>query len=380
MARKSNSVGIVKAKSFKLGELKLESGKKLQNVKIAYETYGKLNRNKSNAILICHALSGDAHAAGKHRKTDKKKGWYDVAIGPGKTFDTRKYFFICSNVLGGCKGTTGPSSKVHGKGEQYGTEFPRITIKDMVCAQKKLIEHLEIRKLFCVTGGSMGGMQALQWAIDYPDSVHCAIPIACGAKQHPFALAFNDIGRSIITSDPEWNEGKYGKKQPKSGLSIARQLGHITYLSAEAFDRKFGRKRTKRKKQRSQFGAEYEVQSYLDYKGKRFVRRFDANSYLYLTDAIDNFDLTEGGKKKLSDAFAKCKSKFLLISFSSDWLYTPKHVEDVFKALAEAGVPAIYKNLDLPYGHDSFLVYNNTLGNLLLGFLEQEEKCINSSS
>jgi len=374
VAIKQSSVGIVKTQYADIGELKLESGDILPNVRLAYETYGKLNRDKSNAVLVFHALTGDAHAAGKHRKTSRKSGWYDLAIGPKKTFDTNKLFVICINVLGGCRGTTGPSSINPKTKRQYGLDFPEISIRDIVRTQKKLITQLGIKKLFCITGGSMGGMLAIQWLSDYPDSANCAIAIACTAREHPFALAFNDIGRKAIMNDLDWQKGNYyGKGVPKKGLSLARQIGHVTYLSPDTFERKFGRERRKRQKG-AKFGAEFEVQKYLNYQGKLFVKRFDANSYLYLTGAVDNFDLTEGGKKQLPRVFAGIKAKFLLVSFTSDWLYPPQQVEEIYTGLAEAGVPVVYRKIDLPYGHDAFLVYNNTLGNAMIDFLDGESK------
>ncbi len=370
MTDTKKSVGVVKTKHFRFRELQLDCGKKLRDVQIAYETYGRLNREKSNAILICHALSGDAHAAGKHRKNSRRKGWYDVAVGPGKTFDTRKNFIICANVIGGCKGSTGPSSTNPKTGKPYGLTFPQITVSDIIRAQKKLLEHLGVKKLFAVTGGSLGGMQALQWTIDYPDSVERAIVIAAPAKQYPLGIAFHEIGRRAILNDPKFRNGQYyGLGQPKNGLSLARQVAHITYLSQQALERKFGRKRKKSKKQ---FGTEFEVQSYLDYQGKQFVKRFDANSYLYITNAIDQFDLTAGGRKKLKDVLKTAKAKFLLISFTTDWLYPPSQVREVYEGLAEAGVQSLYRELDIPYGHDSFLVYNNTLGNELLKFINEK--------
>ncbi len=374
MEKRQGSVGVVQAKKFDFDSLSLESGEVISPVRIAYETYGRLNKDRSNAILICHALSGDAHAAGKHRKNSRKKGWYDIAIGPKKTFDTNKYFVICSNVLGGCKGSTGPSSIDPKTAKPYGTEFPLITISDIVSAQKKLVEHLGIKKLFAVVGGSMGGMQALQWSINYPDSVGSVIAVATCAKQYPMGIAFNEVGRRAIMDDPDWQGGNYyGKTPPRNGLSTARKIAHITYLSQETLQRKFGRDR-KNSKKNGKFGAKYQVESYLDYQGESFVRRFDANSYLYITRAIDDFDLTEGGKKTLAEAFKDVKARFLLVSFTSDWLYPPNHVQEIFHGLAEEGVRATYKELNLPYGHDGFLVYNNTLGNVLLDFLESNNR------
>lgn len=374
MARQDGSLGVVRTKYFTFDELRLDCGQTVKPVKLAYETYGKLNKDKTNAILICHALSGDAHAGGKHRRNSRKKGWYDIAVGPGKTFDTTKYFLICSNVIGGCGGSTGPSSINPETGKPYGLDFPLVTVADMVRAQKKLVEHVGVEKLFCVTGGSMGGMQALAWAVDYPESVHLSIPIATSARQYAMGIALHAAGRQAILNDPAFNGGDYyGTGQPKKGLSLARKVGHITYLSSEAFERRFGRARRKGKSDGG-FGVEFEVQGYLDYQGSSFVRRFDANSYLYLTHAIDQFDLTLGGRRRLSDVFGGVESKFLLASFSSDWLYPPAQVEEVYAALAEAGVPSVYRKLDLPYGHDSFLVYNNTLGNILTDYLEAEAR------
>ncbi len=368
---KENSVGVVKTKYFGFEKLVLESGAVLSPVKIAYETYGSLNKEKSNAILICHALSGDSHAAGKHRKNSKKKGWYDIAVGPGKTFDTKKYFIICSNVIGGCRGSTGPASVNPKTGKQYALDFPIISTKDIVKGQKKLIEHLGIEKLFCVTGGSWGGMQALEWIVNFPHAVNSAIIIAAPLKQYPMNLILNDLARKAILNDPEWNKGNYyGKGQPKKGLSLARQIGHVTYVSQENLLRKFDRQK-KNNAKKVKFGIDFEVQSYFDYQGKSFVRRFDANSYLYITNAIDNFDITEGGKKQPREIFHGIRPKVLLVSFTSDWLYPPQQVEEIYSGLAEAGVPSVYKKLDLPYGHDSFLIYNNTLGNAIDDFLKK---------
>jgi len=374
MARQGESVGVVDTKEYEFGELRLDNGETLSPVTVAYETYGKLNEDKSNAILVCPPLTGDAHAAGRHHKNQRKKGWYDIAVGPKKTFDTDKYFVISTNVIGGCRGSTGPSSINPDTGQPYGLDFPYITVSDMVRAQKKLIDHLGIKKLFAVTGGSLGGMQAIQWTIDYPETVKLAIPVATAAKQYPMAIALHEAGRQAIKRDPNWNKGDYyGEEHPEDGLAVARQIGHISYLSQETFQRKFDRDR-KDKPPAEKFGIEFEVQSYLDYQGRSFVDRFDANSYLYITHATDQFDLTEGGQKRLKDVFQDVKARFLLVSFTSDRLYPPWQVRELFQGLAEAGVSARYEELDLPYGHDAFLVYNNTLGNTLLDFLEEHEK------
>ncbi len=372
--KKDASAGIVKTKYFDFDKLALDSGETLRPVRLAYETYGRLNADRSNAILVCHALSGDAHAAGKHAAHSRKTGWYDIAIGPGKTFDTNKYFVICSNVIGGCKGSTGPSSTNPRTGKPYGLSFPLVTMGDMAKAQKKLVEHLGIRKLFCVAGGSMGGMQVLEWLLRFPESVHSAMVLECTAKQYPMAMSFHHVGRESILKDPNWQGGNYyGKAIPKQGLSVARQVSHVTYLSHDTFSRKFGRKRKDAHGNGRKFGVRYEVQSYLDYNGKSFVKRFDANSYLYITQAIDDFDLTAGGTKDLADVFIGVKAKVLLVSVTSDWLYPPEQVEELYAGMAEAGVPVVYRKVDVPYGHDAFLIYNNTLGNAMVDFLKKVE-------
>lgn len=380
LEKQGNSVGFVKTEYFDAGDLALECGEKLRNVRIAYETYGTLNPQKTNAVFVFHALTGDSHAAGMHKRNGRKPGWYDLAIGPGKTFDTRKYFVICANVLGGCKGTTGPSSINPRTKKPYGSDFPLISIRDMVAAHKKLVDHLGVKRLFCIVGGSMGGMEVLQWAVDFPDSFDTAIVLAATAKQYPMGVAFHDMGRKMILADPHWKQGDYySAGAPRKGLSLARQVSHITYLSHDTLERKFGRNKKERHGSRPpKFGTEFEIQSYFNYQGQKFVRRFDANSYLYITNAVDHFDLTSGGEKELCDVFSGLasqpgkKPKFLLVSFTSDWLYPPAHVEELYAGLAEAGVPCVYKKLDLPYGHDAFLVYNNTLGNAMVGFLARE--------
>ena len=274
-------------------ELALESGEKLGPLTLAYETYGSLNADRTNAILVFHALSGDAHAAGYH-EGDDSPGWWDGMIGPGKAFDTDKYFVICSNVIGGCKGSTGPSSENPQTGRPYGLDFPIITIKDMVNAQKKLIDSLGIDKLLSVAGGSMGGMQALQWAVSYPSRLLSAIPIATTARHSPQQIAFNEVGRQAIMADPNWNNGDYyGGTPPTRGLSVARMVGHITYMSDASMGEKFGR-RFKDRLENEKFEPDFEVEGYLQYRGDNFVKRFDANSYLYITKALDYFDLHNG--------------------------------------------------------------------------------------
>lgn len=376
-----DSVGIVKTKYFRFAEppdeLVLSSGERLGPITIAYETYGKLNRTATNAILIFHALSGDAHAAGYHSPGDSKPGWWDIMIGPGKPFDTNKYFVICSNVIGGCKGSTGPSSINPATGKPYGVSFPSITILDMIKPQKKLIEYLGIRKLLSVGGGSMGGMQALQWIVTYPEATHSAILIATSPTHTAQAIAFNSVGRYAIITDPNWNGGNYyGKKNPDIGLSLARMIGHITYLSEESMHQKFGRKTVKQKNQNEfDFVREFEVESYLQYKGESFIKRFDANSYLYITKAIDCFNI-QNGKKNLAEALKEVKAKCLVISFTSDWLYPKEQSLKIVKALKINGVDTTYCNLESNYGHDAFLIDDPKLKKVIAGFLNSLDESI----
>lgn len=370
----SSSVGIVKTKFFKFAEKKdehiLSSGTKLGPITIAYETYGELNNKKSNAILIFHALSGDAHAAGYNTPEDAKPGWWDIMIGPGKPFDTSKYFVICTNVIGGCKGSTGPYSINPRTGKPYGLTFPVVTIKDMIIPQKKLLDYLGIEKLFCIAGGSMGGMQVLQWLVCYPDAVAGAMLIATSPIHTAQAIAFNSVGRYAIISDPNWNNGNYydGEK-PKIGLSIARMIGHITYLSEESMHKKFGRESAKvRNSSTINFIKEFEVESYLHYQGESFIKRFDANSYLYISKAIDNFDITEG-YDNLAEPLQNIRAKCFVLSFTSDWLYPKEQSMKIVKALKINGIETVYTNFESEYGHDSFLLEDERLKKLLSGFL-----------
>jgi len=373
MVKQEGSVGIVELKYYEFDELILESGEKLAPVRIAYETYGKLNKRKNNAILICHALSGDSHAAGKYSESDEKAGWWDDVIGPGKAFDTNKYFVICSNVIGGCKGSTGPSSINPKTGVPYGINFPVITLSDVVNAQKKLIDYLKIKKLFAVAGGSMGAMQSLLWTVLYPEMVEKAIVIASTAKSSPQQIAFNEVGRRAIMSDPKWNNGNYyGKKIPKDGLSIARMIGHITYLSDESMRNKFGRILSdKQYKYKISDSPEFQVESYLRYKGDSFVKRFDANSYIYITKAIDYFDLTKNGKISLIDAFKNVKAKFLIVAISSDWLYPPEQSKEIVMALTANNIDVKYVEINSSYGHDAFLVETAQLNYVIKNFLSK---------
>lgn len=365
---KKKSVGIVKTHYYSPSDkLILEGGEKLTDISIAYETYGKLNKEKSNAIMVCHALSGDAHAAGWH-EGDRKPGWWEIIIGPGKCLDTEKYFIISSNVLGGCKGTTGPSSLNNETGKPYCLDFPIITIKDMVNVQKKLVDHLDIKQLFAVIGGSMGGMQVLQWCVSYPEMVRMAVPIATSAYSSPQQIAFNEVGRRAIISDTSWNYGNYYNfKLPDDGLALARMIAHITYLSNESMYQKFGRRLQDKDEYSFDFSTDFQVESYLHYQGSSFTRRFDANTYLYITKAIDYFDLTENGS--LTDAFKNIKTKLLIISVDSDWLYPPSQSKEILMALSANDVDVSYCEIKSNYGHDAFLIEGGQLNYIIGNFL-----------
>jgi homoserine O-acetyltransferase len=350
--------------------LELACGKSLGPIDVAYETYGQLNEKADNAVLICHALSGNAHVAGKNSPDDKKRGWWDSMVGPGKWIDTNKYFIICSNFLGGCSGTTGPSSINPATGRPYGLDFPIITIADMVKVQKLLLDKLGIKQLLAVVGGSIGGMQVLQWTIDYPEFVRAAIPIATTSHLGAQSIAFDAVGRNAILADGKFANGQYHNGPgPNQGLSIARMIGHITYLSEEGMRNKFGRQLRNAQEYSYDLGSEFAVETYLDYQGASFVERFDANSYLYITKAADYFDLdlTYGG---LERAFAKTQSRFLVVSFSSDWLFTPVQSEEIVNALVANRKDASYVSIESSYGHDAFLLENDTLGRLICCFLQ----------
>jgi len=349
-------------------EFTLESGEKIGPITLAYETYGTLNKKKSNAILVLHALSGDAHAAGIS-KSDGTVGWWDNLIGPGKGIDTDKYFVICSNVLGGCKGSTGPSSINPQTSKPYGIAFPIITIGDMVNAQRHLIDYLGIKKLLAVVGGSMGGMQVLQWMVSYPERILAAIPIATTLKHTPQQIAFNEVGRQAIMADPNWRIGDYyGGPKPVKGLAVARMIGHITYMSDVSMEKKFGR-RLRADKEPYKFSADFEVEGYLRYRGDNFVKRFDANSYLYITKAVDYFDLLNG--KCLKDIFRGLKARVLVIAFKSDWLYPPYQSLEIVKACKLAGVEAAYCEINSTYGHDAFLLEIEEEAHLIKHFLNK---------
>lgn len=370
-----DSVGLVQTQYYSFAhppeEMVLESGEKLGPITLAYETYGKLNAKKDNAVLILHALSGDAHAAGYHSPEDRKVGWWDFMIGPGKPIDTNKYFVLCSNVIGGCKGSTGPSSINPKTGKPYGLDFPLVTVGDWVKAQARLIDHLGIKKLLTVVGGSSGGMQALEWAIRFPDMVKTAIPIATTAKLSAQGIAFNEVSRRAIMSDPKWRGGNYYETgdAPNAGLALARMIAHITYLSEESLHRKFGRKLKDREKYGYNFSTEFQVESYLHYQGDAFIRRFDANSYLYITKAIDYFDLTKGGQIPLDQAFKPVKAKFLVLSFSSDWLYPSRDSKEIVRSLKKNNLEVTYCEIQTDFGHDSFLIRNPVMEEMIANFL-----------
>jgi len=369
---KEKSLGIVETKYVTFAEpsneLELENGEKFGPITVAFEAYGKPNSEKTNAVLITHAFSGDAHAAGYH-KGDDKPGWWDSMIGPGKAFDTDKYYVICSNVLGGCSGTTGPSSINTQTGKPYGLDFPLISINDMVKVQSKLIEHLNIEKLLTVVGGSMGGMQALSWLIKYPDKIKSAIIIASAIKHSPQQIAFDEVGRVSIISDSAWNDGKYyGKEHPVSGLALARMVGHITYMSDKSMMEKFGR-RIRNVKERHKFNTGFEIENYLHYRGSNFVERFDANSYLYITKAIDCYDASEG--KNLSEALYGATAKVMVLAFKSDWLYPTYQSREIVKSCKVAGIDTTFCEIDSTYGHDAFLLEIEEETHLVKHFLEK---------
>jgi homoserine O-acetyltransferase len=360
---------IVETCSVRFDNLSLDCGAILAPVDVAYETYGELNESRSNAILVLHAFTGDAHAAGISHEGGKP-GWWDNMIGPGKAFDTNKYFVICSNVLGGCRGTTGPASVNPETGCPFAMSFPVITIGDMVRLQAKLIDHLGIRRLLAVAGGSMGGMQVLEWAVSYPDRVLAAIPIASTSRHSAQQIAFNEVGRQAIMADPDWCDGNYyGHKPPARGLSVARMVGHITYMSDDSMHEKFGRRfRVEPGDPRPDFSGVFEVESYLRYRGSQFVDRFDANSYLYITKAMDLFDLANG-YGSLGAALERARARFLAISFTSDWLYPTYQSLDIVKALRGRNRDVAFCELPSNYGHDAFLVDIAEQTELIRGFL-----------
>lgn len=368
-ADEPGEVGLVLTEDFTSTEpLTFENGQSLPGFTLRYETYGRLNPARDNAILICHALSGDHHCAGINSYTDRKLGWWNNMIGPGKPIDTEKYFVICSNCIGGCQGSSGPSSINPATGKPYALDFPIVSISDFVQAQARLVDHLGIDTLYSVIGGSMGGMQALQWGISFPDRVRKLIPMACTARQSAQAIAFNEVGRLAIMQDPAWKGGDYSADHgPDVGLAVARMMAHITYLSDEGMDQKFGRRRRKNEA-RSLFDVEFEVESYLRYQGRSFVNRFDANSYLYLTKALDRFDLY-GESGDLEDSLETINARTLVIGFTTDWLFPPSQNRAIVHALLRSGREATYAEIASTLGHDSFLVKSDRLYSLVRTFL-----------
>jgi homoserine O-acetyltransferase len=337
--------------------LKLDCGKEISNFPLAYETYGNLNEKKDNAILIFHALTGDQYASGINPIT-KKEGWWNYAVGPGKSFDTDKFFVICANVIGGCMGSYGPGTIDPLTNKPIGTNFPVITINDMVNAQYNLLDYFKIEKLFAVAGGSMGGMQVLQFVSNFPNKARVALPIACTASHSAQNIAFNELGRQAIMSDSNWKEGLYDEKSsnPDKGLAVARMAAHITYLSKQGLQEKFGRNLQERSDLKFGFDADFQIESYLRYQGSVFVDRFDANSYLYITRAMDYFDLTKQFNGNLSKAFKDTKTKFFIISFTSDWLYPTSENKDIVIALNAIGADVGFVEIKTDKGHDSFLL------------------------
>ncbi|HXT80042.1 MAG TPA: homoserine O-acetyltransferase [Acetobacteraceae bacterium] len=354
--------------------LTLECGVTLPGHTVAYRTYGTLNAARTNAVLICHALTGDQYAAEIHPITGKD-GWWDAVVGPGRPVDTNRFFVICANVLGGCMGSTGPRSRRDGTGALWGTDFPPITIRDMVRAQKQLIDHLGIARLFAVLGGSMGGMQVLQWAAQYPDAVFAALPIACAAYHSAQNIAFHEVGRQAIFADPDWQNGRYWQsgRIPARGLAVARMCAHITYLSEEALTRKFGRRLQNAPKDSTEaislFGEMFEVESYLQHQGSTFVQRFDANSYLTITRAMDYFDLAADYGGDLANAFRGTRTRFLLASFTSDWLFPTAESRSIARALNRAGANVSFVEFPTDKGHDAFLLDEPDFHRAMAGFL-----------
>ncbi len=384
MAKVSSSpLGVVETQYFSFGgpgdELLLQSGQRFGPVTVAYQTYGRLNSRQDNAILICHALTGDAHVAGISAE-DGRLGWWEVLVGPGLPLDPTRHFLICANVLGGCKGSTGPASLNPLTGQPYALSFPVITVEDMVRVQKRLLDYLGVKRLLSVIGGSMGGMQALSWSVLFPEMVASAIPIATTARLTAQGIAWDEIGRKAIMADANWDGGNYyqpGHPRPEAGLAVARMVGHLTYLSDESMTAKFGRKLRRKTDYSYSFGIDFEVESYLAHQGKIFNNRFDANSYLYITRAMDYFDLT-GGSGDLAATFGKTQAQFLFISFSSDWLYHPYQSEEMVTALREAGRSEAveYFAATSPYGHDAFLLEAAQQAPVITAFLQRVQSKI----
>lgn len=371
------SVGIVAKRFFTFAappnELVLENGTRLGPVTLAYETYGTLAPDRRNAVLVLHALSGDSHVAGTYSADDEKPGWWDCMVGPGKGIDTDIYFVVCINIIGSCLGSTGPCTINPRTLEPYGLDFPVVTIGDMVAAQKALIDHLGIERLLCVVGGSVGGMQVLEWSVRYPQMVAAAIPLATTMKHSALAIAFNEVARQAIMADPNWNHGNYYRgEKPALGLAVARMIGHITYLSDESMRLKFGRRLQDKGDFSFNFDADFQVESYLRYQGRKFVERFDANAFLYITKAADYYDLEKHyGEGSAVKAFSNTLARFLVISFTSDWLYPTYQSREIVKALKKNGCDVSFCEIEADWGHDAFLIPSERLTALIRGFLER---------
>ncbi len=371
-----NSVGLVEKKYFTFARppapLQLESGASLGPITLAYETYGELSPEKDNAVLILHAFSGDSHVAGVYSDGDAKPGWWDFMVGPQKGIDTEKYFVICINILGSCMGSTGPCSVNPATGQPYALDFPMVTIGDMVVAQNALIQALGIERLRGVVGGSVGGMQALEWSIRYPQKVASAVLLATTTKHSALAIAFNEVARQSIMADPHWNNGNYyhTDHKPDLGLALARMIGHITYLSDESMRLKFGRKLQDKADFSFNFETEFQVESYLHYQGAKFVERFDANSFLYITKAADYYDLERqyGGGSAVK-AFSGSAARFLVVSFTSDWLYPTYQSRTMVQAMKKNGLDVSFCEIEAQWGHDAFLLPNQRLSDMIKGFL-----------
>ena len=368
----TDSVGIVKPqKAIFDSPLQLDCGKELKKIELVYETYGSLNERKDNAVLICHALSGDHHAAGFNSPEDKKPGWWDVCIGPGKPFDTNKFFIVCPNNIGGCKGSSGPNTVNPETGKLYGPSFPIVTVEDWVNTQNLLGDSLGIKKWACIIGGSLGGMQALQWTISFPEKVQNIISVAAASKLSAQNIAFNEVARQSIINDPDFRDGYYYEYGviPKIGLSIARMLGHITYLSDDSMRQKFGRD-LKEGKLNFSYDVDFQVESYLRYQGKSFVDKFDANTYLLMTKVLDYYDPASRFGGDLSKAFEESISNYLIVSFTSDWRFSPERSQEIVEALVGAKKNVTYSEIEANNGHDAFLMPIPNYLNILKNFMD----------
>jgi len=374
LAAASNVAGEEAGEVFTFPEsqvLTLDSGERISPLTIAWKSFGRLNTDKSNAVLLCHALTGDQYATGVHPVTGKS-GWWSTMVGPGLPIDTNRFFVICSNVIGGCMGSTGPQDIDPASGKSYGLRFPVLTIRDMVRAQAMLMDHLGIATLACVAGGSMGGMQVLEWAASYPERVYSALAIATAARHSAQNIAFHEVGRQAILADPEWSEGDYADRgtNPRKGLAVARMAAHITYLSEAALHRKFGRSLQDRDALSYRFDADFKVESYLRYQGASFVERFDANSYLYITRAMDYFDLAADHGGVLANAFKGTNTRFCIVSFTSDWLFPTSEAKKIVHALNAAGANVSFVEFETDRGHDAFLLDVPEMFKTLRGFID----------